>query len=109
MNHKGEHAWAAWLVGTLGSFAVLETIAVASRGNSLPTLSNTLSRWLGANPPTRWGEVGPLLFGVGWLALTLHVARYPGDRIVLVSEADAVAAAEEITKEAAKWWKRRDS
>jgi hypothetical protein len=57
----GERAWATWLAGTLGSFAVLEAIAYQRR--TFPTLSAMLSRWLGVHQPTRWGQATPVIFG----------------------------------------------
>lgn len=95
----GERAWGAWLAATAGSFAVLE--ALAYRRRAFPTLSATLSRWLGTHPPAPWGDAAPLAFGAAWLALTLHIVRYR-PRVVLVSESDAVSAAEEIAREAVR-------
>jgi hypothetical protein len=71
---KKDLVWAAWLVGSLGSFAVLETIAF--RRSTFPTLSATLSRWLGTYPPAPHGDIGAVAFGAAWMALTLHIARY---------------------------------
>ncbi len=104
---NGEYAWAIWLAGTLGTFAVLEAVAFQRNSAHFPTLSATLQRWMGIDPPARWGQAAPVIFLAGWAWLTLHVVRYqPRTKIVLISEGDAVAAAEAITEEAAKWWRK---
>jgi hypothetical protein len=68
-----ELAWAAWLVGTVGTFAALETIAY--RTQRLPTLSRTLRRWLGVEPRSRWGAISPFVFAAGGASLSWHIAR----------------------------------
>lgn len=72
-QHAVEFAWACWLVGTVGSFAALETVAY--RTNRLPTLSRTLQRWLGVEPRNRWGAVSPFVFMLGGSWLSWHIAR----------------------------------
>ena len=66
-------AWAAWLTGTLGSFAWLE--AVALRRRTHPTLTRTLQRWLGLSPRTRRGPAAMVGFTGFWVWLCVHVAR----------------------------------
>jgi hypothetical protein len=68
-----ELAWAAWLIGTIGTFAALETIAY--RTQRLPTLSRTLRRWLGVEPRSRWGAISPFVFAAGGASLSWHIAR----------------------------------
>lgn len=48
-------AWITWLAVTAGSFTILETIALATNING--TLSLTLRRWLGIDPPRRWRRI----------------------------------------------------
>lgn len=71
---RRDAVWAAWLAGSLGSFAVLEFLAY--RREIFPTLSATLARWLGTHPPTTRGKVGLALFAAAWLVLTAHIGRY---------------------------------
>lgn len=71
-------AWKAWFVGTLSSFAVLETLAF--RRGTFPTLSATLRNWLGVHPRRRSGRIAPLIFAAFWLWLAAHVGRAPQDR-----------------------------
>lgn len=66
-------AWAAWLAGTLGSFAWLETAALRRRCH--PTLSATLRRWLGVHPRTPWGRLALVAFIAFWSWLCVHIAR----------------------------------
>jgi hypothetical protein len=72
-QHAVELAWACWLVGTIGTFAALETIAY--RTQRLPTLSRTLRRWLGVEPRSRWGAISPFVFAAGGASLSWHIAR----------------------------------
>lgn len=68
-------AWIAWLVTTAGSFAVLETWALLTKN----TLTSTLKRWLGINPPRRWRRISipaftwALVVFVGWFIP--HITR----------------------------------
>jgi hypothetical protein len=71
-------AWATWLIGTIGSFAVLEMLAYHRR--SFPTLSVTLRRWMGVNPRKPHHHVASIGFGAFWIWLTIHVGRAPRDR-----------------------------
>jgi hypothetical protein len=68
-----ELAWACWLVGTIASFAALETVAY--RTQRLPTLSRTLRRWLGVEPRNCWGVISPFVFAAGGASLSWHIAR----------------------------------
>lgn len=47
--------WAAWLAGTLGTFAVLETKALKARSVDKPsgTLTATMRAWMGLKPRHR--------------------------------------------------------
>ena len=75
MNERAavEVSWAAWLLATVASFAVLE--AIAYRTAKLPTLSRTLQRWMGVEPRNRWGTVSPFVFAIGGAWLSWHIAR----------------------------------
>lgn len=70
MIRRRDLVWIGWTVSTLGSFAALEMRALRSR--RFPTLSESLSRWLG----TQRSDIGLIVFGAGFLCLTLHLARY---------------------------------
>lgn len=64
-------AWITWLAVTAGSFTILETLALAT--NIQGTLSLTLRRWLGIDPPRRWRRITIPAFAS---ALILFVAWF---------------------------------
>lgn len=66
-------AWSIWAAAVAISFSVLEGLALSRRSH--PTLSRTLARWLGVNPPTRWGRAAMFGFAAFWTWMTVHVAR----------------------------------
>lgn len=66
-------AWAAWLTGTVGSFAVLEYLAYHRRLH--PTLSATLRRWMGVDPRASRHVAMKIGFAGFWVWLTVHVTR----------------------------------
>lgn len=69
---EGELAWAAWAVGSLGSFLALEALALLDEKR--PTLSSTLRRWLGIDPRRPWALAGvAVALGAGaWFGV--HIA-----------------------------------
>jgi hypothetical protein len=66
-----EMAWILWLSIGAVSFAVLEGIALRTR--KLPTLSRTLQRWIGVDPPLRYGGYSPLAFAAAGALLAWHL------------------------------------
>ena len=68
-----EAGWAVWLVGTVSTFAALETWAYHTQ--RMPTLSRTLQRWMGVEPRNRWGTISPFVFAAAGTWLTWHIAR----------------------------------
>lgn len=54
-------AWVVWITGTLTSFAILETVALANRRQG-DTLSENIRRWLGIHPPSTVRRVGVPMF-----------------------------------------------
>ncbi|MCW2901022.1 MAG: hypothetical protein JWO67_3287 [Streptosporangiaceae bacterium] len=50
-------AWITWAVVAIGSFAVLETIAIVN-GRSPDTLSENIRRWIGIEPPSKARLIG---------------------------------------------------
>lgn len=57
--------WGGWFIATVGSFAILEFVAISNRTD---TLSEFLARW-----SRRMGPLAPFGFLAFWLWLTLHV------------------------------------
>lgn len=71
LTQRGDYAWGAWLIGTLGSFAVLE--ALAYRRSVMPTLTRTLQRWLGVGTLRGRASLAGLL-GL-WIWFSIHLSR----------------------------------
>lgn len=69
--------WIAWLTATLGSFAVLEWLAL--RREKFPPLSYVLRRIWGTDPPCRRGRFTPAVFMAGSIWLTGHLVRVVND------------------------------
>lgn len=63
--------WLAWLTATLGSFAVIETVALRKR--SFPPLSAVLRWLLGVHPRTPWGRLAVTGFAGVWVWLVCHL------------------------------------
>lgn len=61
--------WTAWLLATLGTFAVLEHRAFTR--DSFPTLSETLHAW-----SRHSGHTLPVAFMAFWTGLVVHVVLY---------------------------------
>lgn len=57
--------WSLWVGAVIVTFAILEAIGQHKPGG---TLSETLRRWLGINPPKPWRKAAAalLLAGLGW-------------------------------------------
>lgn len=49
--------WIAWVIVSLGGFALLETIALINRRRG-DTLSENIRRWLGIDPPNPIARIG---------------------------------------------------
>jgi hypothetical protein len=82
-------AWAFWIAGVLGSFALLEEAAF--RRNKHLTLSRVMNRWLGR--VSRWASrklglgpdnscrwIGAAAFALFWAALSVHFVLIDADQ-----------------------------
>lgn len=65
--------WPAWLAAVLGSFAVLEYLALGPR--RFPPLSTTLRAVLGIRPRRWWRRPATVAFTAFWAWLTVHLIR----------------------------------
>ncbi|MEU7814067.1 hypothetical protein [Pseudonocardia sp. NPDC049154] len=65
--------WPAWLTAVIGSFAVLEYLALGPK--LFPPLSCTLRRLLGIHPRRWWRRPATAAFTAFWCWLTVHLIR----------------------------------
>ena len=78
-------AWIVWGSVSLGSFAVLETVALANKRDG-DTLSENLRRWLGIHPsrPARRFAVPAFVVGLAifvvWFVPHIVLNIWPGNR-----------------------------
>jgi hypothetical protein len=63
--------WPAWLVAVIGSFSVLEWVAL--RRGTFPPLTHFLRWLLGINPRRGFGRLAPAAFLGGCTYLVVHL------------------------------------
>lgn len=69
-SREWDLAWAAWLAGSVGSFAVLERLALRNARGQGGTFTAVSRRWLGLDPRKPWSLAGIAVVYVasGWVA-----------------------------------------
>lgn len=65
--------WPLWLAAVVGSFAVLEYVAITRRP-FLP-LTYCLRHLMGISPRNRLGRVAPAVFAAFWAWVVVHLVR----------------------------------